>query len=878
MLRQLEYQDRVLSTLEVYLNHLKDKKAQADKAAEVAAQNPDVDIRFPDFTEETWKAMRDEGKLPRSRAHIPFEPHKDGCSRPVPNITLKVPTGGGKTWLAINAVYRVLGSYLRKNTGFVLWIVPNEAIYSQTLKHLKDRQHPYRLALDRAAAGKVLIMEKNSRLDARDVDANLAVMLLMLQSANRETKETLRMFRDRGDVHGFCPPEGEQQKHAELLEAIPNLDGYGGVFPLVKDSLGNALRIIRPLVVLDEGHRATSDSAYKTLYGFNPCFVLELTATPKDIQPKAGKNRKPGRNVNVLTEVTGKELDRENMIKMPVNLDARPGTDWRATLNAAVAKLRELEKTASRLHADKNRYIRPIMLIQVERTGADQRDSVAIHAEDAREWLQTQGFDEAEIAVKTAERNDLKQPENQDLLSPCNPVRAIITKQALQEGWDCPFAYILCSLAASSSRSAMTQLVGRILRQPYAQKNGISLLDECHIITHHAGTAAVVKAIKEGLERDGLGDLSVQISQDGPYEPGVARKIRRREQFKNKKIYLPKIMLAGELRELDYETDILSRIPWPEYDPHPVAQTIPETSRAAEHQMQRIWLGKEGEDAVRSQSVVAGNGQQAAARNEFSAFDPVHATFQIADLVSNPFIGREIVGKILAALQKRGFADAFIGQVSQLIVEELRKDMRRWCDERAETFFKQEVDAQRIQFRLRADGKNWRMPFDLDTTKPKDAPRLVDAEGEEVQNSLFHPVYRSEFGGDELNQAEEEVAVYLDKEETLKWWHRNVARAHYGLQGWKKGKIYPDFIFSLNKQSQIERLMVLETKGDHLDNPDTEYKREVLRSLSKAFRWDEQVPVGELELVQNNGETVHAKLILMDAWKTELPNWIRNSE
>ena len=265
-------------------------------------------------------------------------------------------------------------------------------------------------------------MEKTDRLDARDVETNLCVMLLMLPSANRQTKESLKMFRDRGDVHGFFPPEGEQQAHGKALERTPNLDAYGGrLFPMVKDSLGNALRIIRPVVVLDEGHRATTDLAFETLYDFNPCFVLELTATPKDVQPRGGRNPRPGRYANLLVEVTGRELDREGMIKIPLNLEPRQGTDWRATLNAALTRLNTLDAAAERLRADTNRYIRPIMLVQVERTGKDQRESGHIHAEDVRDWLLTAGFDEAEVAIKTAEQNDLNQPENQDLLSRDEP-------------------------------------------------------------------------------------------------------------------------------------------------------------------------------------------------------------------------------------------------------------------------------------------------------------------------------------------------------------------------------------------------------------------------------------------------------------------------
>ena len=385
MFRQLDYQDRVLTALDAHLDLLKEKKVRSDQIVALAIENPDLDLPIPDFAKEAWEALKANGKLPASRAAIPFSPRMDGCDRPVPNAVLKVPTGGGKTWLAISAVSRIMGRYLNRNTGFVLWIVPNEAIYTQTLKHLKDRQHPYRQALDRAAAGRVRIMEKTDRLNARDVEINLCVMLLMLQSSNRQNQDSLKMFQDRGDVHGFFPPEGEQQAHKAALEQTPNLDGYNDIFPMVKDSLGNALRIIRPVVVLDEGHRAISDLAFRTLYGFNPCFVLELTATPQDVQPRGGRNPRAGRYANVLVEVTGRDLDREGMIKMPLNLEPRQGNDWKATLNAAVAKLCDLGHEARKLQANTGRYIRPIMLIQVERTGADQRESGQIHAEDVKD-------------------------------------------------------------------------------------------------------------------------------------------------------------------------------------------------------------------------------------------------------------------------------------------------------------------------------------------------------------------------------------------------------------------------------------------------------------------------------------------------------------
>ena len=863
MFRQLDYQDRVLSALDAYLDLLKEKKVRADKVAALAANDPDLGLAIPDFAKEAWEALKAAGKLPDSRAEIEFSPRMDGCKQPVPNAVLKVPTGGGKTWLAVSAVSRVMGRYLGRNTGFVLWIVPNEAIYTQTLKHLKDRQHPYRQALDRAAAGRVKIMEKTDRFDARDLESNLCIMLLMLQSANRETQDSLKMFQDRGDVHGFFPPEGEQQAHQAAIRCTPNLSVYAGFFPMVKDSLGNALRIIRPVVVMDEGHRAVSDLAFSTLYGFNPCFVLELTATPQDVQPRGGSKPREGRYANLLVEVTGRELDREGMIKMPLNLDPRQGNDWKATLNAAVTKLNELNADARKLHADTGRYIRPLMLVQVERTGADQRDSGHIHAEDVKDWLLTAGFNQAEIAIKTAQQNDLSAPENQELLSPTSRVRVIITKKALQEGWDCPFAYVLCSLAASANLKAMTQLVGRILRQPGALKTGVEALDECHVITHHADTASVVDAIKNGLEQDGLGDLVLRVTQDNKSVAGkTARSIKRRPPFASTEIYLPKVMIVedGTARELDYETDIVSAIDWRGFDPQEIADRIPENAQAAESQLQRIRLTDGGDELF--------VGEMVAANSEILAFNPAHAVRMIYDIVPNPFVGFEIVGAMVAALRARGFDDTKLGQLASLIVEELRKGLDTARIKRAEAIFKAEVAAGRIQFRLRLDGRNWRMPSSIETMEPENARQLMNRAGASLEKSLFVPVYENE-----LNNDEQDVAVYLDGAKTLTWWHRNVARTQYGIQGWKKAKIYPDFIFAAQRNGEAKRITVLETKGDQLDNLDTSYKRAALSFLTEHFRWDDTSSTGELEL-PTNGETVEATLILMSEWESKLPSYL----
>lgn len=870
-LRDLDYQSRTLARLDDYLTELAQQKHKADQITKLAAEQPDLGLEVPDFAAKTWEALRAAGKLPASRASVPFSPRSDGAGRPVPNAVFKVPTGGGKTYLATAALSKIFGRYLGRSTGFVLWIVPNEAIYAQTKRQFADRQHPYRQMLDVLSGNRVRLLEKADRLDARDVAANLCVMLLMLQSSNRENKDALKMFRDRGDVNGFFPPEGDMEAHRLALQQTPNLDAYGkageaGAFwPMVKDSLGNALRLIRPVVVMDEGHKAISDLAFATLYGFNPSIVLELTATPKDVAASTGRNSRPARPANVLVEVKGIDLDREGMIKMPLNLDPREGTDWRNTLAVAMDRLNDLDAEARRLQGEQGRYIRPILLVQVERTGAEQHDGSHIHALDAREWLINAGLDAAEIAIKTADTNDLSSPENLDLLLPTNRVRVIITKQALQEGWDCPFAYVLCALAASGNLSAMTQLVGRILRQPQACKTGIAKLDECYIITHHAGTADVVAAIKSGLEADGLGDLVKEIRTGDSGKGNGARKVKRREKFAKTEIYLPLVLRveSGNSRPLDYEQDILFGIDWTGLNVAPMVAKIPDNVQSAERQMRRIRLADSGEERI-----VA---EETGETGELLRFDPAYGARMISDIVPNAWVAREIVGAVEAGLRGRGFDDDKLAEISGLIVEELRK----WLDEergaRAEAIFRAEVTAGRIQFRLRTDGNNWRMPFEAETFEPEGAEQLIGKGGGALERGLFSPIYKGDFSSGD----ERDIAVYLDGESALTWWHRNVARNHYSVQGWRREKVYPDFIFALQHGDKNDRFVVLEMKGEHLaGNDDTIYKDKVLRLMTESFAVDKSARVGELELVIDNKTAVECGLVLMKDWKTRLPGLI----
>ncbi len=857
-----DFQDRVLTRLNDYLMELQDQKVKSDKQAKLAADNPDAGIEVSDFTAKAWEAMQAKKLLPASRANVPFSPRHDGTGkdgqpgRPVPDICLKVPTGGGKTLLATASVSRILDKLLGSRTGFVLWICPNEAIYAQTRKALRNREHPYRHILDQASGGRTLILEKDDPLNRADVDGNLCIMLLMLQSANRETKESLRMFRDRGNVHGFFPPADDRDGHAKWLDAVPNLSYYDDLtlhWFVVKDSLGNALRAIRPIVVLDEGHKGYSDLALRTLYDFNPCFVLELSATPAD---RAAKNGNPAVYSNWLCDIRGTDLDKEEMVKLPINLAVRTGHDWRSRLRESLDQLNHLQADADRLNAECARYIRPICLVQVERTGKNQRDGQHVHTDDAVECLLDLGVRQDEIAIKTADQNDLDAAGQVELTNPKNPVRFIITKSALQEGWDCPFAYVLCSLAPVTSSGALTQLIGRILRQPDTEKTGIASLDECYVICMHEKTKDAVEAIKHGLEQDGMGDLAALVKPQGDgVDTHAATRMKRRKGLETLRVFLPLVRwVDGDtVRDLDYEMDLLAQTDPLAIDVAALAGKLAHGDEDSTSRFVRIGLA-DGDDLVDVQD-----------RNDVAEalpFDAVHACRAISDLLPNAWQARELIGRLVAALVDAGVDEHTIGNRSSLIIDQLRIHVAKEQDRMAEQLFRQGIASGHIQFSLHTDGKNYEVPKEFDALLSKPLRALTRDDGIPVERSLFVPATE-----DGMNHLERNVACYLDDKKATRWWFRNVARRQYGLQGWRKHKIYPDLVVSIQKDSGKERILVLETKGEHLDNPDSKYKRDLLDLLTKHYAG--QV-VGSMQLDLGDDRAMQCELVFENDWETRM--------
>jgi len=865
------FQSTVLEHLATYLTELKKQQALARNASHALAAMEgmeDLMRAAADFPKKAWSVLNAQGSLPTKFAQQPHSSRFDGAGRAIPNVCLKVPTGGGKTLLAAASVGLVFSSYLNRHSGLVLWIVPNEAIYRQTLKTLANRDHPYRQMLNVAGAGRVKILEKDSPLTRLDVDSHLCVMLLMLQSAARkdEAQRKLKAFRDRGNVLGFVPREDDIDAHWQLLGQVPNLDAYApwGASQaevratkgsIVKSSLGNVLRLVQPLVVIDEGHHAYSENALRTLDGFNPSFMLELSATPRVSSDK-------GSGSNILVDVRGTDLDEAEMIKLPINVDMRGWSDWQSCLASSVEQLNALQLEATELQAQSNRYIRPILLVQVERTGKDLRDSGFIHAEDAKDYLLQLGFSEAQIAIKTSDKDELKAPENLDLLSPTCEVRVIITKQALQEGWDCPFAYVLCALAAGRELRAMTQLVGRILRLPQVAKTGRAALDACYVLCHNAVTGEVVKAIKASLEGEGMGDLAVKVNGSSP-DPDLPRPVslKRRPEFAKLHLFMPKVTWAQagqERRELCYESDVLASIDWSGLDlSRLAADWVPGAAvPTAVHLELNLSILDDEQAAQKREMVVAD-----------SPMDRTRMVRALLDVAPNPWLVWAWLDVVLARLLARYDARAIAASCDTLI-EQLRLDLQKERDRLAQAVFEDLVKKGMIQFRLRSDRCDYQLPQEFTLQQTGKPRKLTRSDGfSDIEKSLLAPALQSP----DMNEFEAAFAGYLDEQKALQWWHRNVAKTQYGLQGWKQHKVYPDFVFGFLTEGNQSRVVLLETKGAQLaGNHDTGYKQALLAQLTQAFYDERLLVAGGLELEEGGLTTVECDLVFDPAWRSTM--------
>lgn len=414
-----------------------------------------------------------------------------------PYVCLRVPTGGGKTIMAAHSVGIAAQEYLQTANPMVLWLVPSTPILEQTVDALKNPEHPYRVALAKDFGRDVSILTKAEALtmSRADAEGGACIIVSTIQSFRREKPngdedtEGLKVYQDAGALMEHFSGLTETQEIG-----LEKVEGTNRAVA----SLANLLRLHRPMVIVDEAHNARTALSFDTLARFSPSLILELTATPQtDHNPAKDKHAS-----NILYSVSAAELKAEQMIKMPIKLTT--DKDWQKTIGAALDCQAALEEAAKAEEAQTGEYIRPLILFQAQSASANDPTRLT-YDKIERFLIDDKSIPEEQIAVHSGPRKDLDEHDIPD--RDCR-VRYIITVQKLKEGWDCPFAYVLCSVAEQVSSTAIEQILGRVLRMPKASLKNRPALNQAYAYVASASFDSTAQKLKDGLvEGAGFNEL-----------------------------------------------------------------------------------------------------------------------------------------------------------------------------------------------------------------------------------------------------------------------------------------------------------------------------------------------------------------------------------
>lgn len=389
-----------------------------------------------------------------------------------PHICFKVPTGGGKTYLACGSIKPVFDSMPLTKSKVVVWLVPSTSILDQTIKNLKNTNHPYRQKLDVDFNGRVEVYTKDQLLVGHNfspssVNEQLTICVLSFDSFRSNDKYDRKVYQQNGNLDQFTKFYTDTDS---LIEGIDD------------SALIQVINQLSPVVIVDESHNATSALSIEMIMNINPSFVIDLTATPRD-------------NSNIISYVSAMQLKIEHMVKLPVIVYNRHSKD--DVIRDAIELRGKLEVQAGIEQVETGRYIRPIVLFQAQPNIGE--DSVSF--EKIKLDLVSRGIPSEYIAIKTSGINELK---GVDLFIPTCKIRYIITVNALKEGWDCSFAYILATLANKTSKVDVEQVLGRVLRQPYAKENKNPVLNMSYVLTSSNDFRETLANIIKGLTTAGF--------------------------------------------------------------------------------------------------------------------------------------------------------------------------------------------------------------------------------------------------------------------------------------------------------------------------------------------------------------------------------------
>tara|TARA_R110001606_G_scaffold199601_1_gene347375 strand:+ start:2072 stop:4711 length:2640 start_codon:yes stop_codon:yes gene_type:complete len=829
------YQQKVIENLEEYLQYVQEHK--------------NVSTAFNQYWEDKigpYNPLDNTGMQPYKN-NIPKSAH----------VCIKVPTAGGKTFIAVNALHSIFSAYETSKTKAVIWLVPWSNLLQQTVNALSSPEHPYRQKLNALFNHKVEIYQKEDLLQGSNfnptvVKEQLSIFVLSFASLRARNKEDRKVYQENGQLESFVP-QYVNRKH--LLDDVDDT------------ALINVIRSLHPVLVVDESHNAESDLSVDMLKNLNPSFILDLTATPKD-------------NSNIVSLVPAIELKKEHMVKLPVIV--YNNHDKTEVINNALHLQRKLENLAIKQEEDGGKYIRPIVLFQAQ--PKTKNDNTTF--EKLKEQLLSLGIPENQIKIKTANIDELKNIP--DLQSKDCEVRYIITINALKEGWDCPFAYILASLADKSSAVDVEQILGRVLRQPYVQKHKAFQLNLSYVLTASAKFNETLQSIVEGLKASGFSGNEHRVSDKMTEEEKQTEVVNPVESF----------LFPEQQKETEEETIDKKRI---SFDPNAKEEDIEDTSVISEIETMAKEQNKELEQQIQEQekqpvdenifqemgdkvkryrvkeankehiekidfpqfflkvtaSDIFGTDEELLNREsllkdfklsdedikidfdqissdlykvdltetvkdnytpdwvkieESQVKDPIaeyilakpqdaqisDITHQIMQIIGNmyPIPDQEIkvyVGRILKGMNAEQMRDILVRKWSY--TDKIRDKIRLLSDSYAETKFFDLIKAKRISTK-----ENWKLKSSI-------VPGNL---GSSIGNSLYEREGK-------MNGLEERAIMEIGTASNIAFWHRNLDRTKgFFINGFKSNH-YPDFI--LHTKSGIT--ILLETKGGDRDNSDS---------------------------------------------------------
>lgn len=794
----------------------------------------------------------------------------------VPQVCFKVPTGGGKTFLAANSIKPIFDSMPHIHPKAVVWLVPSDAILTQTYRTLTDKNHDYRKKIDVDFGNKVEIYSKQQLLNGQNfnptsVSDNLSVFVLSYDSFRTSKKDGRKAYQENGSLLPFVR---FKQDSGSLLEDTD------------ETALIQVIRKLNPVVIVDESHHATSKLSKEMLQNFNPSFVLDLTATPKN-------------GSNIISFVDARQLKAENMVKLPVIVYNRKSQE--DVLVSAISLRRKLENEAVEEQKNGGRYIRPIVLFQAQpRTNDDSTTYDKI-----KHTLIDMGIPESEIAIKTADRDELK---NIDLSSKDCSIRYIITVNALKEGWDCPFAYILATVANRTSSIDVEQILGRILRLPNTRKNEREVLNLSYVITSSNAFYATLDKVVAGLNAAGFTSKDYRIDdyveQDTEFSVEQAGNIQTELKLDNDvtddtnnvsdEIDSLNIDFVREQISLfvnndnmesqsqsevnDVVTDMLdhaktqNELYWQDFEETEEYMPVPpEVGNKMKHyKVNQLYASEAGQIEIPQFMIETGRSLFSEHEHQVLTKENLYAGFSLLDkdtVIDFDSIDSEIArididdsdampkawklqgfdsqnvkqwfdeqpsdrkmrlckDMIIKKLSKNNAVndrdlEVYVDRIIQNLTEDQLTDMEQTpgiyvlkinkkvnslLNEYAKKMFYEWVEQDKISCQ-----PSYKLPKEISPT--------------ETIASIPKSLYNEEEKFD--TEYERKVVMELSSLNNIKWWHRNMARKGFAING--AVNAYPDLMV----RTESGKLLLIETKGDQLENSESREKAET------GARWAE---------------------------------------